>query len=463
VKLKVLAVDDQPEALFVLEELLRREGFDTITASSGIDALGILREGGIDLVLMDVMMPGMNGYEVTEVIKKDPALRFTPVILLTAQSGLDDIVEGLSRGADDYIRKPFQPEELVARLKSLTRLRALYSELKSVTEKNSALQAGLEERYSFSNIIGKSAAMKTVFSLIEKIRESTVPVLITGESGTGKELIARAIHQQSPRKSEAFIAQNCSAFNENLLESELFGHVRGSFTGAVKDKAGLFEAADKGTFFLDELGEMSLALQVKLLRVLQDGTFTPVGSTQTKKVDVRIVAATNRNLREMMSSGKFREDLFYRLNVVSIELPPLRGRKEDIPLLCDHILHRIASKGGSTPKEIAREALEAMMNYAWPGNVRELENELERSNLLSQGKIIERTDLSAQVQAPTSSSTIATPGGKLDDAISHLEREMIRATMEHTKGNKSEAARELGISRSNLIAKVQQYKLEGGG
>jgi transcriptional regulator with GAF, ATPase, and Fis domain len=325
------------------------------------------------------------------------------------------------------------------------------------------LNKELGSRYKYDNMIGKSKPMQSLYALLDKIKNADSTVLIQGENGTGKELIAKAIHYNSARKDKAFVIQNCSAFNDNLLESELFGHVKGSFTGALKDKKGLFEIADKGTFFLDEIGDTSPTMQVKLLRVLQEGTFNPVGATETRKVDVRIVAATNRNLKEMVEQGTFREDLYYRLNVINLRVPPLRERKEDIPLLAEFFLQKASENNGAKHVALTKRALEKLYDYPWPGNVRELQNEMERLVVLSgddskilpemlSGKIIETSEKS-KVQG-------ARLQGKLKDALEDLEREMIREGLRRTGWNKSKLAKELGISRAGLIMKVEKYGLD---
>jgi two-component system, NtrC family, response regulator HupR/HoxA len=462
--IKILAVDDNQEELFALENLLTLNGYKVLTAPNGRDALKVIEETLPDLVLLDVMMPEMSGYEATEVIKADPILRYIPVVLVTSKDDLEHVTKGFDLGADDYIKKPFRKEELLARINAVLRTRNLYLKLEQTENDNQRLKKQISDRYSFSNIIGKSSSMREIYALIEKIKEAEVPVLITGESGTGKELVANALHYNSPRKNKPFVIQNCSAFNENLLESELFGHVRGAFTGAVRDKKGLFEVADGGSFFLDELGEMSLALQVKLLRVLQDGTFTSVGDTKIKKVDVRVLAATNADLMEMVSKGKFREDLYYRLNVVSIQLPPLRERRVDIPLLISYFLDQICSKKGGKICRISEKALKILTDYDWPGNVRELQNEIERLVLMAGDEPEIGPDIISRniMNRNQDNSRGRRVEGKLKDAIENLERNMILAALERLGWNKSEAARELGISRSNLIAKVQAYGLEKG-
>lgn len=364
---------------------------------------------------------------------------------------------GAIRPIDDNDREHFvELVELVAQ-----EIVTLHLEITSRENRIRELNKELGSRYKYDNMIGKSKPMQELYSLLDKIRGADSTVLIQGENGTGKELIARAIHYNSLRKDKAFVIQNCSAFNDNLLESELFGHVKGSFTGAVRDKKGLFEMADKGTFFLDEIGDTSPTMQVKLLRVLQEGTFTPVGSVDPKRVNVRILAATNKNLREMVEQGTFREDLYYRLNVINISVPGLRERKEDIPLLCDYFLNRVEATHGK--KILTKRALEKLYDYAFPGNVRELQNEIERAAVISGGeskitaemlspKVLEHSD-KGRVQG-------ARVHGKLKDALEELERELIKEGLRRTGWNKSKLAKELGISRAGLIMKVDKYGLD---
>jgi transcriptional regulator with PAS, ATPase and Fis domain len=345
-----------------------------------------------------------------------------------------------------------------------------HAELKRRERELSSLTQEYGERYRFENIVGNSRAMQGVFRLLEKIIESESTVLIQGESGTGKELIARAIHYNGPRAKKAFVVQNCSAFNDNLLESALFGHTKGSFTGAIKDKKGLFEIADGGTFFLDEVGDMSPALQVKLLRVLQEGTFTPVGGTDTREVDVRVIAATHKDLQKMVERGEFREDLYYRINVIKIQIPPLRERIDDLPILCEHFLRKHfrvrPGAGRMRPPRLSTDALAAMQRYPWPGNIRELENEIERCMVLG-GDLDELPEelLSQRVRdaagAPLSRTAMRyEPEGSLKDAVERLERDLIHQGLIRTHWNKSQLAKELGISRSNLITKVERYGLD---
>ena len=339
----------------------------------------------------------------------------------------------------------------------------LHLEISRREDRIRELNKELGSRYKYDNMIGKSKPMQALYSLLDKIKTADSTVLIQGDNGTGKELIAKAIHYNSNRKDKAFVIQNCSAFNDNLLESELFGHIKGSFTGAIRDKKGLFEMADKGTFFLDEIGDTSPQMQVKLLRVLQEGTFTPVGSTEMRKVDVRIVAATNKNLKEMVENGTFREDLYYRLNVINLRVPPLRERKEDIPLLAEFFLSKACDASNASKKTLTKRALEKLYDYAWPGNVRELQNEMERLVVLAgdETKILPEM-LSPKIMEVGEKSKVqgARLQGKLKDALEDLEREMIREGLRRTGWNKSKLAKELGISRAGLIMKVEKYGLD---
>ena len=459
--MRILAVDDSPDGLFALAEALKQNGFEVDTAAGGEQALQLVARAVPDIILLDINMPGMDGYEVTRRLKSDPLLRYIPIVLLTANDQLEALVKGFEAGANDYIRRPFNTAELIARVNAAMRTRAVYQELQSSERENRELRTRSGQRHRFESIIGTSAAMREVVSLLEKITETSAPVLICGESGTGKEVVAQAVHYSSLRKDKPLVIQNCAAFNESLLESELFGHMRGAFTGAVRDKQGLFQAADGGSFFLDELGEMSPALQVKLLRVLQDGTFVPVGDTKQRKVDVRIIAATNRHLDAMISEGSFREDLFYRLSVITINLPPLRERREDIALLAESFLAGHAAKSAQPPKKLHPETLKLLAGFSWPGNVRQLQNEIERLVIMSasQQEILPEL-LAPQIKSAASVTALAAPvSGNLKDATDALERSMIEATLLRCGGNKSEAARELGISRSNLIAKAQAFGL----
>ncbi len=339
----------------------------------------------------------------------------------------------------------------------------LHLEITSRENRISELNKELGSRYKYDNMIGKSKPMQSLYSMLDKIKSADTTVMVQGENGTGKELIAKAIHYNSNRKDKPFVIQNCSAFNDNLLESELFGHVKGSFTGAIKDKKGLFEIADKGTFFLDEIGDTSPQMQVKLLRVLQEGTFIPVGGTEPRRVDVRIIAATNRDLKDMVEKGLFREDLYYRLNVINIRVPPLRERKEDIPLLIEFFLDRASQQSGLAKKIVTKRALEKLYDYPWPGNIRELQNEMERLGVLAGDETKITADmLSPRILEATEANKVqgARVHGKLKDALEDLEREMIKEGLRRTGWNKSKLAKELGISRAGLIMKVEKYGLD---
>lgn len=483
---KILLVDDNEDALYAVERMLAHAGFEIFTAGDGQSALDVAQSVHPDIILLDVMMPKIDGLEVTRRIKSDDILKFTPVILLSARDSLEDVLLGLTTGADGYITKPFKPDELIARTRAALRTRALYLELKNVKAENQRLFSELSSQYKIDNIIGESKGMKEVFALIEKVAPSDSPVMISGPSGTGKELVARSIHFNSKRSEGPFIAKNCAAFSEQLLESQLFGHIKGSFTGAIKDQKGLFEASDGGTLFLDELGEMPIHLQAKLLRVLQEGKVMPVGATDERSVDVRILTATNRDLRKMVTEGSFREDLYFRLNVIHLPIPSLKDRKEDIPLLITHFLDRAYEKRGGKRKHISEEVLSLFLSYEWRGNIRELENELERMLILS-GEDVElgigllspslregsafsntkeksrSTDNSINDFVDSGSILESSKGRhslQMKYAISELEKEMIANSLKINNGNKSVAAKELGISRSSLISKVQEYGLE---
>lgn len=464
-KTVVLAVDDNTDALYALAQVLEHNGYQPVTTSDAGSAIELARECKPSIILLDVVMPNVTGYQLTKQLKADPALRYIPIILLTAKDTLAEIVFGLDQGADDYVIKPYDQELLLARLRAALRLAALYQELRTTQQQNSNLLTQLTDQMGVEQIVGESTRMKEVFSLIDKLSKSDSSVLISGASGTGKELVARAMHFRSNRRENPFVARNCAAFAETLLESELFGYQRGAFTGAQRDTPGVFEAADGGTLFLDEVGEMSQALQAKLLRVLQDGVVVPVGSNTPKQVEVRVLAATNRDLLQMVEAGKFREDLYYRLNVINVTLPSLTERREDIPLLIEHFLLRGGERRGERRKSIAPEAVELLSGYSWRGNVRELQNEIERMLILGSDQEILGPDL---VSTRIREAATAGEGGvenlsPLKKAVEELERQMVIDALNRTGGNKSLAARELGISRGNLISKVQQYQLESVG
>lgn len=387
----LLIVDDEKNYLLVLEDLLSEAGYHVMTADSGSKGLELALSNDLDVLITDMKMPGLDGMTLLERVHSEKA--DLPVIMMTAFGSVEKAVEAMRKGAFDYILKPFKNEEL-----KLTIRKAC--EHHQLLRRNRYLTQELQDRYQFSNIIGKSAAMQRVYELIEKVAPAKATVLITGESGTGKELIARAIHFNSPRRDLPFITVNCGALPETLLESELFGHEKGSFSGAISQRKGRFELAHEGTLFLDEITEMSPPLQVKLLRVLQEMEFERVGGSTTLRVDVRVVAASNRNLKEEVAAGRFRSDLFYRLNVVHVLMPPLRDRTDDIPLLVNHFLAKYGKGAGKPKISIDTDALRCLMNYSWPGNVRELENAIERAAILANGDRIEVRDLPSEIAFP---------------------------------------------------------------
>ena len=439
----ILIVDDEKNYLVVLEALLGPEGYETITADSGPNALRFIRGSDLDLVITDMKMPGMSGMELLEESKQiKPEL---PVIMMTAYGTIELAVEAMKKQAYDYITKPFQNEELKLIIKKALENSRLIKE-------NRRLSDALSARYRYGNIIGKSKPMLEIYDLISKVAQSKASVLITGPSGTGKELIAKAIHYDSPRKKRAFISINCGALTETLLESELFGHEKGAFTGAIAMKKGRFELADEGTLFLDEVGEMPPSLQVKLLRVLQEMEFERVGGTRTIKVDVRVLSASNRNVKKDVANGLFREDLFYRLNVIQIEVPSLKEKIDDIPLLVDHFIEKFQSPPKKNIK-LTPEVKKALFNYSWPGNVRELENVIERALGLCSSEMITMEDL------PEDLVGIAPLSLTLPEAVEQLEKKMIRGALTYSEQIPSKAAEMLGVSRQVMHHKMKKYEI----
>ncbi len=448
---RILIVDDEKNYLVVLDALLGEAGYDVLTAQNGATALSILAEDEVDLMVTDMRMPGMSGLElIGELRARHPD---TQVIVMTAYGTVENAVEAMKLGAVDYIMKPFENQELLLTVEKALRMGRLLSQ-------NRLLREEVSRGHGFGQIVGQSKPMLTVFELVEKVAAAKATVLITGESGTGKELIARAIHARSPRAEEPFVAVNCMALTETLLESELFGHEKGAFTGAVGRRKGRFEVADKGTLFLDEVGEIAQSLQVKLLRVLQERTFERVGGSQPISVDVRIVTATNRDLAQDVSAGRFREDLYYRLNVVRIDMPPLRQRKEDLPALVAHFVRKYADETGRTAPEVSPEAMRLIYEHNWPGNVRELENALERAAILC-GERITPGDLPLEVR-PGAEEPKA-PGLPRDmgitEAVEDLERRMILRALKEANGVAAHAAEALGLTKSNLAYKMKKYGL----
>jgi two-component system NtrC family response regulator len=451
----ILVVDDEINYLTVMEALLGEAGYEVLTAPSAVEALKIAGASDLDLVLTDMKMPKMSGIELLDQVQRlYPDL---PVIIMTAFGTVEKAVTAMKKGAFDYILKPFKNEEIL-----VTIAKAL--EHRHLILKNRLLNQELEKKYGFPNIVGESRVMEDILALVKRVAQSRATVLITGESGTGKELIARAIHQCSTRAAKSFISVNCAALTETLLESELFGHERGAFTHAVAMRKGRFELADGGTLFMDEVAEMSQALQVKLLRVLQEMEFERVGGTRSIKVDVRVVAASNRDLKEEVETGRFREDLFYRLNVVHLHLPPLRQRQEDIPLLAAHFIKKYVQENLRDKTRITPEALKVLIHYAWPGNVRELENVMERAVILCSNSVISPQDLPAELAPAPAESRLEidrfiplnTP---LPEALDAIEEQMIRRALEKSGQIQVRAAELLGITKSLLQYKLKKYHL----
>jgi len=448
--MKVLIVDDEEVLRDVLETVLRREGFDVILAASGEEALSVLDgDADVDLVILDVMLPGISGIDTLRAIRiSNPQL---PVIVITAFSSIDGAIEAMKYGAYHYIPKPFKNEEVI-----LTVNKAL--EQRFLSRENERLKAELSEKYAYSNIIGKSESMRKIFDLIRLAAPSRSNILIFGESGTGKELVAKAIHHASPRARNAFVTVNSGSLPPELLESSLFGHMKGAFTGAIATKRGLFEVADGGSIFLDEIGNINLETQAKLLRVIQEKEFMRLGSVDTIKVDVRIIAATNANLAKLMEESKFREDLFYRLNVITVSLPPLRRRREDIPLLTAHFLDKYAEENKRKVKEITPEAMRILMDSSWPGNVRELENTIERAVLICDGEVIHGHHLPPSLQTAEASGTVTRVA--LEDAVGAYEKDLIQDVLKTTRGNRAKAARLLDTTERIINYKVKNYGID---
>src|SRR5437868_3208536 len=444
--MRILIVDDEEVLRDVLDAVLRREGFAVVLAASGEEALSVLDgDSAVDLVILDVMLPGISGIDTLRAIRiSNPQL---PVIVITAFSSIDGAIEAMKHGAFHYIPKPFKNEEVI-----LTVNKAL--EQRRLSRENERLKAELSEKYAYSNIIGKSESMRKIFDLIRLAAPSRSNILIFGESGTGKELVAKAIHHASPRARNAFVTVNSGSLPPELLESSLFGHMKGAFTGAIATKRGLFEVADGGSIFLDEIGNINLETQAKLLRVIQEKEFMRLGSVETIKVDVRIIAASNADLHKLMAESKFREDLYYRLNVITIALPPLRRRREDIPLLVTHFLEKYSEENKRKVREVTADAMRILMDYAWPGNVRELENTIERAVVLCTGDRIGPDLLPDYLRYPvqTSLPAMIVPSDRisLKDAVSRYERAMILQSLEMANGVQKKAAELLQLKPSTL-------------
>lgn len=451
---KILVIDDEKSILDLLDMVFKKEGYQVETSLSATKGLGLIDKQDFDLILCDIKLPQMNGMEILERVKaKRPDI---PVIMITAYGTTKQAVEALKAGALDYVVKPFDMEELKIII-------AQGLEKRRLKQENILLKNELREKYRFGNMIGKSKKMREIYSLIEKIAGTGTSVLIEGESGTGKEMAARAIHFLSRRREDPFVSINCAALPENLLESELFGHMRGSFTGAIADKKGMFEVAQSGTLFLDEVGEMSPLTQVKLLRALQEKRVRRVGGTEEIPVDVRIIAATNQNLKKKIEKGNFREDLFYRLNVISFEMPPLRKRREDIPLFVPHFLKKHCIGMGRKMKRIPPEMMKIFESYPWPGNVRELENVMERIVAIEERGTITEESLPGELLSPHKTSEtkfLFQPGFNLNEYLDDISRNHIRQAFEASEGNLGKTASLLGINYRSLRYLIEKYGLK---
>ena len=449
----ILIVEDEAKMRRLLELNLGEDGFTTFSAGDAEAGLKMLRENSIDLVLTDLKLPGMNGLEFLQAVKRQNAA--LPVVVMTAFGSVETAVEAMKAGASDYVLKPF----------SLTEMRMVINkelDVRNLREENRSLREALGKRYAHPNVVARSPKMQEVLATVERVAPTNSTVLLGGESGVGKDLIARAIHEKSKRATGPFLKINSTAIPENLLESELFGFEKGAFTGAVASKPGKFELADKGTLFLDEIGDVPPTIQVKLLRVLQEREFERLGGTRTIKVDVRLIAATNRDLREALEQGTFREDLYYRLNVVPIDIAPLRERKEDIPDLANLFMARFAGDSGKLVEGITPEAMQVLVNHHWPGNVRELQNVIERGCALAKGSVLTTADIHLDVRTSKAASDGA---GFLPDGMTleQWEDEMVQEALRRANGNKSQAARLLGLSRNALRYRLSKIGIADEG
>jgi two-component system, NtrC family, response regulator len=456
----ILIVDDEPNYLVILSELLRDDGFEVFTAPGGAEGLELVRDVDLDLVITDMQMPAMNGLQLLEAIKKVNS--HLPIIIITAFAEVDKAVAAMQAGAFNYLAKPFSNDELIVTINKALQHYSLIRE-------NIRLRQSILTRTGFSGMVGKNARMIEVYELIEKVAPTPSSVLITGESGTGKELVAKAIHMNSPRQDKAFITVNCAALAENLLESELFGHEKGAFTGAYVMRKGRFELADGGTLFLDEIGEIPLALQAKLLRALQEKRFERVGGSKTLAVDVRIISATNKDLREEVDSGRFREDLYYRLKVIHVPLPPLRERMDDIPILVEYFVGSVAERLAKPGLTISPDALRLMVMLPWEGNVRELENTIERAAILCNDNRIEADDVQPEstnrnAQTPWSHAMdlgqLIPESAELGDVLYAVEEKMLHRALDSAGFVQARAAERLGITKSLLQYKMKKFGIK---
>jgi len=459
-KEKILVADDEPSMREFLDIMLKKEGYQVLLASNGEEVMKLIEKDIFDLVLMDIRMPRLDGIASLKKIKVSSPE--TIVIMITAFASADTAIRAMKEGAYDYITKPFKVEEIKLIIKNAL-------EKKNLRKENTLLKQVVRDRYHFENIIGQSPKMLALYDLLEKVAPTKTNVLITGESGTGKELVARAIHYNSPRKEKPFVTLNCGAIPESLIESELFGHVKGAFTDAIATKKGLFEVADEGTLLLDEISELPLLMQVKLLRVLQDREFKRVGGTEDIRVDVRIISATNKDLEEAVREKRFREDLFYRLNVIQIKLPSLRERKEDIPPLAMHFLKKYSEELNKKISVISPDALRILLNYDFPGNVRELQNVIERAVALEGDQELTAQNLGSYLEEQTSSKNfpvgldIPSEGIDLEKIVEEIERTLLLKALDRTKGIKKKAAELLHINFRSMRYRLEKYGLDQGG
>ena len=459
-KEKILVADDEPSMREFLDIMLKKEGYQVLLASNGEEVMKLIEKDIFDLVLMDIRMPRLDGIASLKKIKVSSPE--TIVIMITAFASADTAIRAMKEGAYDYITKPFKVEEIKLIIKNAL-------EKKNLRKENTLLKQVVRDRYHFENIIGQSPKMLALYDLLEKVAPTKTNVLITGESGTGKELVARAIHYNSPRKEKPFVTLNCGAIPESLIESELFGHVKGAFTDAIATKKGLFEVADEGTLLLDEISELPLLMQVKLLRVLQDREFKRVGGTEDIRVDVRIISATNKDLEEAVREKRFREDLFYRLNVIQIKLPSLRERKEDIPPLAMHFLKKYSEELNKKISVISPDALRILLHYDFPGNVRELQNVIERAVALEGGQELTAQHLGSYLEEQTSSKNfpvgldIPSEGIDLEKIVEEIERTLLLRALDRSKGIKKKAAELLHINFRSMRYRLEKYGLDQGG
>jgi two-component system response regulator AtoC len=450
---KILVIDDEENMRHMLAVLLEKEGYQVDNAGNGKKGLDLALENFYDLILCDLKMPVMDGMAFLE--KFRDSKQESTVIVMSAYGTMDTAIEALKRGAYDYVSKPFKADEILLTLKKA-------EERERLRKENRLLQQGMRERYSYAQMIGRSPAMQEIFATIEKVADYKTSVLVTGESGTGKELIARAIHYNSSRADKPLVTVNCGAIPEALLESELFGHKKGSFTDAIRDKRGLFQEAHGGSIFLDEIGELPRPLQVKLLRALQEEEIKRVGDNQSIKIDIRVMAATTKDLAEEVKGGRFRDDLYYRINVLHITVPPLRERPEDIPQLILHFIDKTRKRLGSEMDGVSPAAGRALQAYSWPGNVRELENFIERAMVMAGGDTIELGDLPPALQAKVETADFVADDANLSikEASKRLERTLIKKALEQTGGNRTQAARILEISHPALLYKMKAYGID---